>query len=180
MRIIFLAAVCALPHILFRLWLALFCSFLLGFGDAGFNVQLIVFLVVHYKQSESAAAFAILTLAQVKNEKAMEKASQYFSFKCGRFKDTMASIAFVLGQYLNLDQHLLVLVIFALVGCACYFAAESRLRTPSNKITPPNASTATPTTISSPSPPSHRVDAIVALSMQRLPPPPPTNAIDAC
>uniref|UniRef100_A0A1I8HVK7 UNC93-like protein MFSD11 n=1 Tax=Macrostomum lignano TaxID=282301 RepID=A0A1I8HVK7_9PLAT len=84
---------------------ALVGAFLLGFGDACYNTQLISVLGCVYP-SQSAPAFAL------------------FKF----FQSAAASIAFFYSTYLLMQWQLLLLVVFGCFGTISFFACEQRFR----------------------------------------------------
>ncbi|XP_030064016.1 UNC93-like protein MFSD11 isoform X1 [Microcaecilia unicolor] len=81
--------------------LALFCSFLLGFGDSCFNTQLLSILGVLYSE-DSAPAFAVFKFVQ----------------------SISAAVAFFYSNYLLLQWQLLILVIFGFFGTISFFIVE--------------------------------------------------------
>ncbi|KAI1730488.1 ion channel regulatory protein UNC-93 domain-containing protein [Ditylenchus destructor] len=81
--------------------LALICGFLLGFGDACWNTQIFSFLITKYS-SKSAQAFSI------------------FKF----FQSLLTCIIFFCSRAMNLQWHLIILVIGVLVGCVSFCIAE--------------------------------------------------------
>uniref|UniRef100_A0A915EGB9 UNC93-like protein MFSD11 n=1 Tax=Ditylenchus dipsaci TaxID=166011 RepID=A0A915EGB9_9BILA len=90
-----------------RVSLALFCGFLLGFGDACWNTQIFAFLITKYS-SKSAQAFSL------------------FKF----FQSLLTCAAFFYSSTLMLQYHLAILVVGAVIACTAFFLAE---RMPSNE-----------------------------------------------
>uniref|UniRef100_H3D160 Major facilitator superfamily domain containing 11 n=1 Tax=Tetraodon nigroviridis TaxID=99883 RepID=H3D160_TETNG len=83
--------------------LALFCSFLLGFGDSCFNTQLLS-IVGFVFRNNSAPAFAAFRFIQ----------------------SIMAAVAFFYSNYLLLQWQLLILVVSGFLGSITFFKAELR------------------------------------------------------
>ncbi|XP_073419287.1 UNC93-like protein MFSD11 [Dendrobates tinctorius] len=81
--------------------LAIFCSFLLGFGDSCFNTQLLSILGTLYAD-DSAPAFAIFRFVQ----------------------SICAAVAFFYSNYLLLQWQLLIMVIFGFFGTISFFIVE--------------------------------------------------------
>lgn len=81
--------------------LALFCSFLLGFGDSCFNTQLLSIVGFMFR-SNSAPAFAVFRFIQ----------------------SIMAAVAFFYSNYLLLQWQLLILVVTGFLGSITFFMAE--------------------------------------------------------
>lgn len=81
--------------------LALACSFLLGFGDACYNTQIMTLLGTVYADN-SAPAYAVFKFVQ----------------------SLAAAVAFFYSSWINLHIQLLVLAIFASIGTLTFFAVE--------------------------------------------------------
>uniref|UniRef100_A0AC34FC87 UNC93-like protein MFSD11 n=1 Tax=Panagrolaimus sp. ES5 TaxID=591445 RepID=A0AC34FC87_9BILA len=81
--------------------IAIICGFLLGFGDACWNTQIFSFLVSKYNK-KSAEAFAL------------------FKF----FQSLLTCAAFFYGTVLELQWHMLILVVTGVLGCFGFIVAE--------------------------------------------------------
>ncbi|XP_075230897.1 UNC93-like protein MFSD11 [Lycorma delicatula] len=86
-------------------WLAILCSFLLGFGDSCFNTQVISLLGGVYSDN-SAPAFAIFKFTQ--------------SVSC--------AIAFLYTSRIGLYPQLVILFIFVILGSGSFIVVELRTR----------------------------------------------------
>ncbi|XP_041828362.1 UNC93-like protein MFSD11 isoform X2 [Melanotaenia boesemani] len=82
-------------------WLALFCSFLLGLGDSCFNTQLLSIVGFIFRDN-SAPAFAVFKFIQ----------------------SITAAVAFFYSNYLLLHWQLLILVIVGFLGSISFFVAD--------------------------------------------------------
>jgi len=85
--------------------LALLSGGLLGFGDACWNTQIYSLLVTEYRK-ESAQAFALLKF----------------------FQSLLSCAAFFYGSALQMQWHLLILLISGVIALLCFFVVESRVR----------------------------------------------------
>uniref|UniRef100_A0A914YTH3 UNC93-like protein MFSD11 n=1 Tax=Panagrolaimus superbus TaxID=310955 RepID=A0A914YTH3_9BILA len=81
--------------------IAIICGFGLGFGDACWNTQIFSFLVSKYNK-KSAEAFAL------------------FKF----FQSLLTCAAFFYGTVLELQWHMLILVVTGILGCFGFIVAE--------------------------------------------------------
>uniref|UniRef100_A0A8C9XQT7 Major facilitator superfamily domain containing 11 n=1 Tax=Sander lucioperca TaxID=283035 RepID=A0A8C9XQT7_SANLU len=83
---------------------ALFCSFLLGFGDSCFNTQLLSIIGLN----------------------SLHSTSQFNCDTCYFFllQSIMAALAFFYSNYLLLHWQLLILVLMGFLGCVTFFLAE--------------------------------------------------------
>jgi len=81
--------------------LVLVCGFFLNFGDACWNTQCFSFLISRYP-TKSAQAFSL------------------FKF----FQSLLTCAAFFYGTKLQLQWHILILVVGAIIGCVSFFAAD--------------------------------------------------------
>uniref|UniRef100_A0A336MQ22 UNC93-like protein MFSD11 n=1 Tax=Culicoides sonorensis TaxID=179676 RepID=A0A336MQ22_CULSO len=88
-----------------RVWIALLCSFLLGFGDSCFNTQ-IYSLLGGVFASKSADAFAIFKFTQ----------------------SIAAAAAFFYSSQFGLRTQMGILIVFGILGTACYCIEEYSLR----------------------------------------------------
>ena len=88
-----------------RIWLALVCGFLLGFGDACWNTQIFAVLIGKYPQ-RSAQAFSL------------------FKF----FQSLMTCAAFFYSGHLYLQWHILILLLGCLVATVAFFWVEKMPR----------------------------------------------------
>ncbi|CAJ0959314.1 unnamed protein product, partial [Mesorhabditis belari] len=84
-----------------QLWIALVCGFLLAFGDACWNTQIYSLLVDVYSQ-KSSQAFAL------------------FKF----YQSGLSCAAFFYGSKLQLQWHLAILVLTALIATLAFFMVE--------------------------------------------------------
>uniref|UniRef100_A0A3P9HG10 Major facilitator superfamily domain containing 11 n=1 Tax=Oryzias latipes TaxID=8090 RepID=A0A3P9HG10_ORYLA len=82
-------------------WVALFCSFLLGLGDSCFNTQLLSIIGLLFRDN-SAPAFAVFKFIQ----------------------SIMAAVAFFYSNYLLLHWQLLILVVMGFLGSVSFFVTE--------------------------------------------------------
>lgn len=82
-------------------WLAILCSFLLGFGDSCYNTQVMSILGDLYSEN-SAPAFAIFKFTQ----------------------SVSAAAAFYYSSVIGLYWQLLILAIFVVVGTLCFLTVE--------------------------------------------------------
>ncbi|XP_043217140.1 UNC93-like protein MFSD11 [Amphibalanus amphitrite] len=98
-------------------YLALFCSFMLGFGDACFNTQVYSIIGDLYR-NQSSAGFALFKFMQ----------------------SLSAAICFFYSNHIPLYYQLLILVIFAVLGTVAFWRVELGLRrsAASVEITPRN------------------------------------------
>lgn len=94
-----------------NVYLAVFCSFLLGFGDACFNTQIYSILGFMYSE-DSASAFALFKFVQ----------------------SVAAAASFFYSTYVNLPLQLLILVITGTFGCLSFFIVEWKLITSNSEI----------------------------------------------
>uniref|UniRef100_A0A8C7XKP2 Major facilitator superfamily domain containing 11 n=1 Tax=Oryzias sinensis TaxID=183150 RepID=A0A8C7XKP2_9TELE len=85
----------------FIVWVALFCSFLLGLGDSCFNTQLLSIIGLLFRDN-SAPAFAVFKFIQ----------------------SIMAAVAFFYSNYLLLHWQLLILVVMGFLGSVSFFVTE--------------------------------------------------------
>ncbi|XP_067137133.1 UNC93-like protein MFSD11 [Centruroides vittatus] len=93
-----------------NVYLALFCSFLLGFGDSCFNTQIYSILGFMYS-NESTPAFALFKFVQ----------------------SVAAAAAFFYSNKFSLPIQLLILVITGTFGCFSFFVVEWKLSGSSNQ-----------------------------------------------
>jgi hypothetical protein len=80
---------------------ALLCGFFLGFGDACWNTQIFSFIISRYP-TRSAQAFSL------------------FKF----FQSLLTCAAFFYGTALELQWHMIILVVGAILGCLSFVVAE--------------------------------------------------------
>uniref|UniRef100_A0A7E4VEN0 UNC93-like protein MFSD11 n=1 Tax=Panagrellus redivivus TaxID=6233 RepID=A0A7E4VEN0_PANRE len=83
------------------IYVALFCGFLLGFGDSCWNSQVFAFLVDQYNE-QSTEAFALLKF----------------------FQSLLTCAAFFYGSAIELQWHLLILIVSMMVGGFGFLMAE--------------------------------------------------------
>jgi len=88
-----------------RAWIALICSFLLGFGDSCFNTQ-IYSLLGGVFASKSADAFSIFKFTQ----------------------SIAAAISFFYSSVFGLRTQMSILIVFGVLGTACYCYVEHLIR----------------------------------------------------
>ncbi|XP_065214228.1 UNC93-like protein MFSD11 [Planococcus citri] len=88
-------------------WLAVLCSFLLGFGDSCFNTQIYSIVATKYRE-DSAPPFALFKLVQ--------------SFGSG--------IAFLYFKYVPLHYLLIALTVMDILAAITFFPVEVQARTP--------------------------------------------------
>ncbi|GMR51486.1 hypothetical protein PMAYCL1PPCAC_21681 [Pristionchus mayeri] len=96
-----LTASAAKAYITPSIAIALVTGFLLGFGDACWNIQIFSYLVIYFRK-HSSAAFAI------------------YKF----FQSALFAAAFFYAPKLQLPWHLLILVIFSILATLAFFVVE--------------------------------------------------------
>lgn len=86
-------------------WIALLCSFLLGFGDSCFNTQIYSMLGGNFSKN-SAAAFALFKFTQ----------------------SVAAAVSFVYSSHFGLRTQLGILLVFSILGTISFAIVERKLR----------------------------------------------------
>uniref|UniRef100_U5EXR4 UNC93-like protein MFSD11 n=1 Tax=Corethrella appendiculata TaxID=1370023 RepID=U5EXR4_9DIPT len=90
-------------------WLAILCSFLLGFGDACFNTQIYSMLAGSFAKN-SVAAFSIFKFTQ----------------------SVAAAIGFVYSSQTGLRYQIGILVVFSIIGTFCFCLVEWAIKRKNN------------------------------------------------
>lgn len=102
--------------------LALFCSFLLGFGDACFNTQIYSMLGGVFAKN-SAAAFALFKFTQVMINGMLLK-SMTVNKLIVLFQSVAAAASFIYSSYIGLGVQMGILIVTGVVGTACFCVVE--------------------------------------------------------
>lgn len=103
-----------------RAWIALLCSFLLGFGDACFNTQIYSMLGGSFAKN-SAAAFALFKFTQV-NIPIRNCITNILTHSI--FQSIAAAISFVYSSYLGLHNQMAILLVFGVIGTISFCIVE--------------------------------------------------------